>query len=599
MQTSLILKYISLLNLAAAAPNNNTVNGETANTPAPLVVPPSQRWEGNDGPWSSFFLRVGSPVQTLTVLISTASNQPLVVLPEGCSSTDPSDCPTSRGGIFHTENSTTWKQNDLTKEGIFALAIETNRDYSINALYGNDTVALSYLGSGAPVLDQQLLGGIASKDLYMGVIGLNPASTNLTDYNNPIQSYMSTLKSQNKTPSLSYAYTAGNQYRFNKVLGSLTIGGYDASLLEPNDLVVEFNGDSDYDLTINVNSISMSSNNGTRNLSTSWFPAFIDSTLPYLYLPIEVCQQFEEAFGITFDNDTELYLVSDSLHEKLLSQAANITFSLTNITSQTIVDIVLPYSAFDLIADYPLVKNATRYFPLKRAENNTQTTLGRTFLQEAYLIADYERSSFSIYQRNWDANAKSDIQTILPPSTTISNEGGSPPKAKLTDATHTHPPVAIIIASVIGSIILLTVVVGCAIAIRQRSQKLRALMSQVAHLEQVETKRSPVQSYWDMVSPASTTRTELDAVETLQRSPELDATSMPKPTGFSRGMRAGERIYELAANDTTVSELIGSPVYEDSLSLRRREIEENRQRIRRFREQQQRRSEQPVIQDSP
>jgi hypothetical protein len=275
------------------------------------------------------------------------------------------------------------KQNDLTKEGIFALAIESNHNYSVNALYGNDTVALSYLGSDAPSLDQQLLGGIASKDIYMGVIGLNPATTNFTDYNNPVQSYMSALKSQNKIPSLSYGYTAGNQYRFNKVLGSLTIGGYDASLLEDNDLTVEFNADSNYDLTINVNSISMSSSNGKRNLSTSWFPAFVDSTLPYLYLPIDVCQHFEAAFGITYDNDTELYLVNDTLHDQLLAQGANVTFSLTNVTSQVLVDIVLPYLAFDLIADYPLVKNATRYFPLKRAKDNTDTTLGRAFLQEA------------------------------------------------------------------------------------------------------------------------------------------------------------------------------------------------------------------------
>jgi hypothetical protein len=271
----------------------------------------------------------------------------------------------------------------VTKEGIFALAIETNHNLTVNALYGNDTVALSYLGSEAPSLDEQLVGGIASKDLYMGMIGLNPASTNFTDYNNPIQSYISTLKSQDKIPSLSYGYTAGNQYRFNKVLGSLTLGGYDASLLEPNELTVGFNGDSNFDLTINVNSISMSSSDGNRNLSTTWFPAYIDSTLPYLYLPIDVCQQFEEAFGITYDNDTELYLVNDTLHTQLLSQAANVTFTLTNVTSQVLVDIVLPYQAFDLIADYPLVQNASRYFPLKRAKDNTQTTLGRTFLQEA------------------------------------------------------------------------------------------------------------------------------------------------------------------------------------------------------------------------
>jgi hypothetical protein len=49
------------------------------------------------------------------------------------------------------------------------------------------------------------------------------------------------------------------------------------------------------------------------------------------------------------------------------------------------VDIVLPYAAFDLEASYPLVRHPTRYFPLKRAANDSQYTLGRAFLQEAYV----------------------------------------------------------------------------------------------------------------------------------------------------------------------------------------------------------------------
>jgi len=43
----------------------------------------------------------------------------------------------------------------------------------------------------------------------------------------------------------------------------------------------------------------------------------------------------------------------------------------------------LPYAAFDLVADYPLVIDSSRYFPLMRAANESQYTLGRTFLQEA------------------------------------------------------------------------------------------------------------------------------------------------------------------------------------------------------------------------
>jgi hypothetical protein len=250
-------------------------------------------------------------------------------------------------------------------------------------LYGYDSVALGFPGSGASSLDGQVVGGIATKAFYMGLFGLNPSATNFSTYNNPVQSYMSSLKSQNQIPSLSYGYTAGSQYRFNKVFGSLTLGGYDSSLFEPNNLTVQFSGQSNFDLTVNVNTITMSSNGGNRTLSSNSFPAFVDSTVPYLYLPVEVCQKFEEAFGITYDNNTDLYLVNDTLHDHLLAQSANVVLTLTNITAEVMVDIALPYQAFDLIAEFPLIQNSSRYFPLKRAANNSQTTLGRTFLQEA------------------------------------------------------------------------------------------------------------------------------------------------------------------------------------------------------------------------
>jgi hypothetical protein len=132
-------------------------------------------------------------------------------------------------------------------------------------------------------------------------------------------------------------------------------------------------------------------------------------------------------------------------------------------------------------------------------------------------------------------------------------------------------------------------VVGCIIIVRQRSQKLKALNSQTPPTEEAETKKSPIQPYSDRISPASTLRTELDAIETLKRSPELDATSVPMLPGFAKVTPAGGRIYELPVNDTTIAELIGSQAHENPLWRRQREIEENRQRIRGFREQQQQR----------
>lgn len=100
-----------------------------------------------------------------------------------------------------------------------------------------------------------------------------------------------------------------------------------------------------------------------------------------------------------YNETAELYFVNNTSHDKLLSQNPNVTFTLGPASAGgATVDIVMQYGSFDLMAEYPIVNNGIRYFPLKRAQNDSQFTLGRTFLQDAYVIADYDRNNFSVSQ---------------------------------------------------------------------------------------------------------------------------------------------------------------------------------------------------------
>jgi Eukaryotic aspartyl protease len=171
----------------------------------------------------------------------------------------------------------------------------------------------------------------------------------------------------------------------DKVFGSLILGGYDASKSGSKNMSVAFGTDISRDLSVDLQSITITTAQGNKTplLSKGIF-TFIDSTVPHIWLPLDACQNFEQAFGLTWDSTTELYLVDNSLHEKLVSQNASLTFTIANQTSGgSSLDIVLPYASFDLEVDFPIVENKTRYFPLKRAANDTQYTLGRAFLQEA------------------------------------------------------------------------------------------------------------------------------------------------------------------------------------------------------------------------
>jgi hypothetical protein len=212
---------------------------------------------------------------------------------------------------------------------------------------------------------------------------------------------------------------SGAPYREKKVFGSLTLGGYDESRIKNENLTLHFGPDQSRDFLVGIQEITQTTRGGTTELLPKGILAAIDSGVSQIWLPIEACQRFERAFHLAYDVSTDLYLVNDSLHETLLAQDAEVTFILgDNISGGANIRVTLPYASFDLTAEYPLAQNSTRYFPLKRAANDTQYTLGRTFLQEAYLIADYERQRFTVSQVSWNASSMQNIIPICPVNVT-------------------------------------------------------------------------------------------------------------------------------------------------------------------------------------
>jgi hypothetical protein len=215
--------------------------------------------------------------------------------------------------------------------------------------------------------------------------------------------------------------------------GSLTLGGYDRSRFVDHDGFWPM-GETN-SLSVSLESITWVSGNGGAPgvLLDTPIQATIDSSESFIWLPKTVYEAFEENFNLVWDDSSSLYLVNDENHKFLQSQSANLTFTLGGMTggSTTNVNIVLPYDALDLMASPPLVANQSRYYPLKRAANSTQFVIGRTLLQEAFIVADYERRNFSVYACQLQANPSPDIATILSPTTTIVVP---PPKTSTTTA---------------------------------------------------------------------------------------------------------------------------------------------------------------------
>ena len=148
----------------------------------------------------------------------------------------------------------------------------------------------------------------------------------------------------------------------------------------------------------------------------------IDSSTPYLWLPEYVCDSFAQAFNLVYDEVLQLYLYADNgtTLDKIRNQNITFTFSLADFPgSSNSVEISLPYAAFDLQLSFPypgldanVTSAPTNYFPLRRAANYTQYTIGRSFLQEAYLTVDYERNNFSISQATFALDSLTNINLV-------------------------------------------------------------------------------------------------------------------------------------------------------------------------------------------
>lgn len=177
-----------------------------------------------------------------------------------------------------------------------------------------------------------------------------------------------------------------------QALGSLTLGGYDLSRFVPSNLSFDLAPEISRDLIVGLQSITADRTFGPSD-SSSLLPSpilsFIDSTVPEIWLPLDACEAFEKAFGLRWDSNTELYLVNKTLHNTLLARNTSITFQIrtvrTDSASEQAVNITLPYASFDLEVSSPIVESSSSYFPIRRAANQSQYTLGRTFLQEAYV----------------------------------------------------------------------------------------------------------------------------------------------------------------------------------------------------------------------
>ncbi|OCL10878.1 acid protease [Glonium stellatum] len=469
---SLVVLLLSVLPLAFSAENVTTIG-------KPISIPASQYWDGDDGPWSSFRIQVGTPAQQIRVLPALDQSSTLVVLPEACSTTDGSNCDSDRGFLYERNASSTWSQTGFYNLSLF---LESRLGYSGAALYGNDTLQLGWEGDGLPSVTNQVIGGIVTKDFYIGMLALDPRPMNFSNFNDPQPSLMQSLRSMGTPiPTTSWSYTAGAYNLAPKIFGSLTLGGYDSTRFEPNNVTFPFGADISLDFQVAIQSIT--TNITDKPLLNAGIISYIDTMIPHIWLPLDSCQLFEEAFGLVWDNTTELYLMNNSLHNSLLAKNPEVVFNVGPQLSGPSVAIKMPYWNFYQTATSAYIGNSSSlYFPLKRATSDLQYVLGRAFMQSAYLSANYDRSYFNLSQALYPPSSVS--QNIVPILPELVETNSTTPASASTNSSFSAGAIAGI---AVGAAALIIIGVVCFLVYRRNKKRRSDPTYKKAELEGQDT----------------------------------------------------------------------------------------------------------------
>jgi hypothetical protein len=266
---------------------------------------------------------------------------------------------------------------------------------------------------------------------------------------------------------------------------SLTLGGYDENRFEPHDVQFSLNATSRQPQAL-VRAITASVSDAKQAPSTWSTPsmalssfnesvtALIDSSTPYLWLPPAICDRFASALNLTWNETFGLYLFSnlDNLQRYKSAPDLSFTFTLSSADNRDnfgspldvpgIVNITVSSNAFIQTLQYPFGglmaygSEAIPYFPLKRIENGSQAIIGRSFLQEAYIITNYETSKFSLHKARFPNNPLRDtsIQTI--PTSPNSPYPGPPPVPEESSSMTKNEIAGIVVGSLLGIIVIVT-----------------------------------------------------------------------------------------------------------------------------------------------
>ncbi|KAI1384082.1 aspartic peptidase domain-containing protein [Hypoxylon trugodes] len=403
----LCLKFIGLANSASA----------------PISASWSKRTFGPDGPWPAIEINIADN-QTITIYPGNQSPLAYVFTDEYCDNNLTSPCFPAQAGLYNVDESASVSPE--SDSGFWQSYMSGVDVESITYRFRADTVDFQ---KGMPIPNVMMLPMNASFAEYpdgtwyplsVGCLGLGSArqgegggffsttnATNTTNVNtSTIPGYLS---DHEYISSNSFGMHLGSSYP--KMDGSLYLGGYDQNRLIGDVMTI---GHTSFlapqvaleDISIQVVEGASPWGFTTRDgllrqandtISPDGLLMYVDSCSPYFSLPKSTCDAITSYLPVTYNEKLGLYFwdTDSANYSKIVYSASSLVFTLQpfnidNSTKSENITISVPFRHLNLTLEPPLVPTTQQYFPCYTGTERSVYTLGRAFLQDAFLGANWD-----------------------------------------------------------------------------------------------------------------------------------------------------------------------------------------------------------------
>lgn len=391
------------------------------NDPVPFLVATSSRHYGPDGPWQAVSVSYGFPGQNID-LYPGRTFETIILTDSVCKGVSLTPC--GSGGLFNPDDSPGLDDSSIQysdhNEGfgidwtLGALRVGGDAHFALDQLtvHGQSDHAIANLSTRLiynasiiypdgteypPQLGQLSLGSSSATQQFSLGPDVPPIEGNL------IPGY---LWETDVIPSSSFGLHIGSA-----ALGPplcLWIGGYDpsralgfvASLLI-GDQLNYFQIDL-LDIGIGVDHggspFSYSRREGVLAEGNSSMANALAITMnpgaPYLALPKSTCAAIAKDLPVNFNAKYGLYFwdVDDPQYVRIVTSPSYLSFIFrASSTSNANLTVKVPFQLLNLTLEAPLIDKATPYFPCQPPQLGDGFSLGRAFLQAAFLGANWNK----------------------------------------------------------------------------------------------------------------------------------------------------------------------------------------------------------------